>query len=35
VPLSQIRCAMNVCVTSSYEEIGVGAIYRLSSKVVV
>jgi hypothetical protein len=27
VPLSQVRCAMNVWVTNSYEERGVGAIY--------
>jgi hypothetical protein len=27
VPLSRVRCAMNVWVNSSYEERGVGAIY--------
>jgi hypothetical protein len=35
VPLSQVRCAMNVWATNNYEERDVGAIYRLSSKRVV
>jgi hypothetical protein len=35
VPLSQVKYAMNVWVTNSYEERGVGSIYRLSSKLAV